>query len=39
MAQETQTGLCINWEGWDGEGDGREFQKVVDMCIPMADLC
>ena len=23
-------GLCINLEGWDGEGDGREFvaQKV-----------
>ena len=20
-------GLCINLEGWDGEGDGREFQK------------
>ena len=22
MAQETQTGLCINLEGWNGEGDG-----------------
>ena len=20
-------GLCINLEGWDGEGDGRELQK------------
>ena len=20
-------GLCINLEGWDGEGDGREVQK------------
>ena len=20
-------GLCINLEGWDGEGYGREFQK------------
>ena len=19
--------LCINLEGWDGEGDGREFQR------------
>ena len=19
--------LCINLEGWDGKGDGREFQK------------
>ena len=27
MAQETQTGLCINLEGWDGEGGGREVQK------------
>ena len=29
--------LCINLEGWDGEGDGREAQKVGDICIPMAD--
>ena len=32
-------GLCINLEGWDGEGDGREFQKGGDICIPMADAC
>ena len=32
-------GLCINQEGWDGEGDGREFQKGGDICIPMADSC
>ena len=25
MAQETQWGLCINLEGWDGEGDGRGY--------------
>ena len=31
--------LCINLEGWDGEGDGREVQKGGDMCIPMADSC
>jgi len=30
-------GLCINLEGWDGEGDGREVQKGGDACIPMAD--
>ena len=30
-------GLCINLEGWDGEGDGREVQKGGDMCTPMAD--
>ena len=27
LAQETHTGLCINLEGWGGEGDGREVQK------------
>ena len=38
MAQETN-GLCVNLERWDGEGDGREFQKGGDICIPMADSC
>ena len=37
MAKETQTGGCINPEGWDGEGDGREVQKGGDICIPTAD--
>ena len=32
-------GLCINLEGWGGEGDGRELQKEGDICIPMADSC
>ena len=32
-------GLCINLEGWDGEGDGREVQNRGDICIPMADSC
>ena len=27
MAQETQQGLCINLEEWDGEGDGRGSSK------------
>ena len=31
--------LCINLEGWVGEGHGREFQKGGDTCIPMADSC
>ena len=26
-------------QGWDVEGDGREFQKGGDICIPMADSC
>ena len=38
MAHETQ-GLCINLERWDGEGDGRQFQKGGDICRPMADSC
>ena len=33
MAQETQTRFCINLEGWDGAGDGREVQKGGDICI------
>ena len=32
-------GLCINLEGCDGEGDGREFQNGGDICVPMADSC
>ena len=31
--------LCINLEGWDGEGNGREVQKGGNICIPMADSC
>ena len=31
--------LCINLEGWYGEGDGREVQKGGDISIPAADLC
>ena len=37
--RKLKQGLCINLEGWDGEGDGREVQKVGDICIPMADSC
>ena len=32
-------GLCINLEGWNGEGDGRKVQKGEDICILMADSC
>ena len=35
--RKLKQGLCINLDGWDGEGDGREFQKRGDICIPMAD--
>ena len=39
MAQKAQQGLCINLEGWDAEGDGREVQKGGDICILLADSC
>ena len=29
--------LCINLEGWDGAGGGREVQKGGDICVPKAD--
>ena len=38
MAKKLKQGFCINLEGWDGEGDGRETQKGGDICTPMADL-
>ena len=30
-------GLCINLEGWEGEGDGREVPEGGEICIPIAD--
>ena len=32
-------GLCINLEGWGGEGNGREVQKGGEIYIPMVDSC
>ena len=37
--RKLKQGLCINLEGWDGEGDGREVQKGGDICIAKADSC
>ena len=37
--RKRKQGLCINLEGWDGVGDGREVQKGGDTCIPKADSC
>ena len=37
--RKVKQGLCINLEGYDGEGDGREVQKGGDICIPMVDSC
>ena len=35
--RKLKQGLCINLEGQNVEGDGREVQKGEDICIPMAD--
>ena len=39
--RKLKQGLCINLEGWNGERDGKEFQKGGDIYIyiPMADSC
>ena len=43
--RKLKQGLCLNLEGWDGEGDGREVQKDGDICISsvqfssVAQLC
>ena len=37
--RELKQGLCINLEGWDVEGDGREVQEGGDICIAMIDSC
>ena len=35
--RKLKQGLCINLEGWNGEGDWREVQKGGDTRIPVAD--
>jgi len=37
--RKLKQGLCVNLEGWNGKGDGREVQKGGGICIPMADSC
>ena len=37
--RKLKQGLCINLEGWNGEGDGREVQRGGDICIPVAESC
>ena len=37
--RELKEGLCINLEGWGGEGHGREVLQGGDICVPMADSC
>ena len=31
MAKKLRQGLCINLEGWGGEGNGREVQQAGDI--------
>jgi len=37
--RKLKQGLCINLEGWDGEGDRKDVQEGGDICISMADSC
>ena len=37
--RKLKQGFCINLEGQDREGDGREVQKGGDICIPLANSC
>ena len=37
--RKLKQGLCINLEGWEGEGNGREGQQGGAICIPIADSC
>ena len=31
--RKLKQGLCINREGWDGEGDGKEVQKAGEIYV------
>ena len=37
--RKLRQGLCINLEGRDGTGDGREAQRGGYICIPLDDSC
>ena len=37
LLRKLKQGLCVNLEGWDGEGDEREVQKGGDKYTPIAD--
>ena len=37
--RELKQELCITLQGWDGEGDGKEFQEGGHICMPVADSC
>ena len=35
--RKLKEGLCINLEGWDEAGGGRELQKGGDICTSVTD--
>ena len=37
--KKLKQGLCIDLEGWDGEGKEREFLKGGDICKYMTNSC
>ena len=37
--RKLKQGLCINQEGWNAMGDGREVLKGGGIWIPMVDSC
>jgi len=37
--RKLKQGLCVNLEGWNGEGDRREVQEGGHICALMADSC
>ena len=37
--RKLEQGHCINLEGWEGAGDGREVQMGGGICILMTDSC
>ena len=39
VSGNSNQGLCLNLERWDGEGDGKEVQNGGHISIPMADSC
>ena len=37
--RKLKRGLCINLEGWDGVGGGREVPKGGDICTFVVNSC
>ena len=37
--RELKQGLWDSLEGWDGQGEGEEFQEGGDISVPVTDSC